>query len=518
VSLRARLLIGLVLLAAAGLGVVAIVTYEEQRGFLLGRVDQQAQTAVAPVSLRLGLHIDAFPGGPHGDAGRPSAFGHHGAGDQGTDRGPGPQPFTIEPLGTYGELLSASGRVLQTAVFHYDQSAPSPPAIPASYPKTSSSDRDVQPFTVDSRAGSGLRYRVVAISVGGGRELIVAVPLGEVDQTLHRLIVVELLVVAGVIGALVLLGWIVIRIGLRPLERIGRVASEIAHGDLSRRVAPAGPRTEVGRLGMALNDMLAQIEHAFADRQRGEERLREFVADASHELRTPLASIRGYSELARLGVTSDVDELRRMMARIEAESARMGGLVEDLLLLARLDELPEVRRIDVDLRQLAEHAVQDARATAPERAIELAADGDEPAVVLGDPNQLRQVLANLLRNAIVHTTAGTPIDVTLVTDRGQVRIDVRDYGDGLPAGAGDRVFDRFWRSEGGRSRTRGGSGLGLAIVKALVQAHHGEVRAENAAGGGARFTVTLPLAAEDALAASASSGDSQVALAPSSAA
>jgi two-component system, OmpR family, sensor kinase len=516
VSLRARLLVGLVVLAAAGLGVVAIVTYEEQRAFLFGRVDQQAQTAVAPVSLRLGLHTNAFPTGPHG-TGRPSGFAHQDAGHQSTAQGPGPQPFTIEPLGTYGELLSASGRVLRTAVFHYDQSAPSPPVLPSSYPKTSPSDRDVQPFTVDSRAGAGLRYRVVAISVGGGRVLIVAVPLGEVDQTLHRLIVVELLVAAGVIGALVLLGWIVIRIGLRPLERIGRVASEIAHGDLSRRVAPAGPRTEVGRLGMALNDMLAQIEHAFADRQRGEERLREFVADASHELRTPLASIRGYSELARLGVTSDVDELRRMMGRIEAESARMGGLVEDLLLLARLDELPEVRRIDVELRQLAEHAVQDARATAPERAIELAADADNDVVVRGDPNQLRQVLANLLRNAIVHTPAGTPIDVTLVAGRGHACIEVRDHGDGLPPGAGDRVFDRFWRSEGGRSRTRGGSGLGLAIVKALVHTHHGEVRAENSVGGGARFTVTLPLAG-DAPAASASSGDSQVSLAPSSAA
>ena len=213
-----------------------------------------------------------------------------------------------------------------------------------------------------------------------------------------------------------MLGWLVIRVGLRPLERIGRVASEIAGGDLSRRVTPSDSRTEVGRLGLSLNEMLAQIERAFQDRSESEERLRHFLADASHELRTPLSSIRGYAELFRLGAANDPATLERAMSRIEAEATRMGVLVEDLLLLAQTGPVSRGSPASpVDLRVLAEHAADDARVVAPGREITLTAD--EPLLVMGDPDRLRQLIANLVRNAVIHTPSGSPIELTLRRER-----------------------------------------------------------------------------------------------------
>jgi two-component system OmpR family sensor kinase len=285
------------------------------------------------------------------------------------------------------------------------------------------------------------------------------------------------------------LAWWLVAIGLRPLERIGRTAGAIAAGDLSRRVEPATPRTEVGRLGLALNAMLDRLEHAFAEREASEDRLRRFLADASHELRTPLASIRGYAELFRMGAASEPDDIAKAMRRIEDEAARMGVLVEDLLTLARLDEVREAPHGSVDLALLARDAVDDARATAPEREITLDA---EPVTVNGDADQLRQVLANLLRNALVHTPAGTPIDVSVSVDDGAARLEVRDHGPGLPGENPDALFERFWRAEGGRERGKDGAGLGLAIVAGIVDGHRGTVSAANAPGGGAAFEVRLP--------------------------
>jgi two-component system OmpR family sensor kinase len=473
-SLRARLLIGLVALAAIGLGAAALVTYEEQRSFLLTKIDQQVAQARLPVSVRLGLVKSRLPAGTGGAIPRGTA-----------KRG----PSTFQASGTYGILLGAGGQVVKAQSFGYDESAAAVPSLPAHFRVTAAGSSDVRIFTV---ATAGVRYRAAAFSLTNGRVLVIAVPLTSVDQTLQRLVVVEALVGGGVILALILLGWLVIRIGLRPLDRIGRVASEIARGDLSRRVSRTHPRTEVGRLGTALNEMLVQIEQAFADRGESEERLRRFLADASHELRTPLASIRGYAELFRLGAASEPATLERAMARIEAEATRMGGMVEDLLTLARLDELPEIQFVPVDLRALAETAVHDTRAVAPGRPVSLFAS--EPVSVLGDPGQLRQVLSNLTRNALLHTGDATPIEV-MVSRRGSTaEVVVRDHGPGLPAGSQDRLFERFWRDQGGRSRGPGGAGLGLAIVRAVAQAHHAEVRAENAPDGGAVFRVTIPLA------------------------
>ncbi|MFZ0043007.1 MAG: HAMP domain-containing sensor histidine kinase, partial [Solirubrobacteraceae bacterium] len=404
-------------------------------------------------------------------------------------RPPGLAPAAALPPGTFGELLDPQGQVIRQRTFSYGETTTTP-TLPA-HPPVSRPGSKPALFTVTSTTGSGTRYRAIAFAVGANTA-IVGVPLREADQTLHRLIMVEILVGVGVIVALIALGWVVIRIGLRPLEKMGRVASEIAGGDLSRRIAPAEPRTEVGRLALSLNEMLGQIERAVGDSRRSEQRLRRFLADASHELRTPLASIRGYAELFRMGAADDQATLARAMSRIEAEAARMGVLVEDLLLLAQLDHEPERRQVPVDMLELVGHAVQDSSVIAPEREITLHAD--DPTTVLGVPDQLRQLVANLTRNAVIHTPPGTPIELSLTHEAQQARLEVRDHGPGLPTDAGEQLFERFWRTEGGRRRGRGGAGLGLAIVRAIVTAHHGTVTAENAPGGGALFVVRLPLA------------------------
>lgn len=479
-SLRARLLAGMVVLVAAGLLVAAFVTYEEQRSFLLTRVDQQVLSALPVISTQ--LRIDNTPAGENF---RRRHLPARLFGGQFRSRA-----LAILPPGTFGELRNANGTVLRSRTFSYSASAGASPVLPASLP-TSPPGSAPHVFGVQSTGPGGQHYRAVAFKVGSDT-VVVAVPLREAEDTLHRLVVVEALVAGGVIVALIVLGWFVIGVGLRPLERIGRVASEIAGGDLSRRVTPSDPKTEVGRLGLSLNVMLAQIERAFRDRSESEERLRHFLADASHELRTPLSSIRGYAELFRLGAAEDPATLRRAMTRIEAESARMGVLVEDLLLLAQLDQTSEMRHIPVDLAELADHAAADTRVVAPDRDVTVADDGS--VFVLGDPDRLRQLLANLLRNAVIHTPAGSPVEISVRRARESALLEVRDHGPGLPPEAQDKVFERFWRTEGGRTRGPGGAGLGLTIVRAIVVAHGGEVRASNADGGGALFHVELPLA------------------------
>ena len=482
-SLRARLLAGVALLVACGLAAGAVVTYAEQRSFLLDRVDQQVQSAVGPLSFQLGVDGRRAPNGPDSGAPAPASRSpRHG--------GPVGAGATLPP-GTFGALLGRGGGVIKARTFSYGERSQPRPVVPVRFP-VSTAAGSLHTFTVRSHGASGQSYRAAAVRTFDGRTLLVAVPLREVNQTLHRLIVVELLVGAGVILALIALGAIVIRVGLRPLSRIGQTASEIAAGDLSRRVEPSDSDTEVGRLGRSLNDMLGQIETAFAARRDSEDRLRRFLADASHELRTPLAAIRGYAELFRIGAADDPETLARAMSRIESEAVRMGVLVEDLLLLAQLDQVPEPRRVVVDLSELAEQAVDDLRVTAPGRAVTL--ERTDQATVLGDPDQLRQLLANLTRNAVIHTPSGTPVALSVRRRGDDVALVVRDYGPGLPAGAGATLFERFWRSEGGRSRGHGGAGLGLAIADAIVNAHLGTIVADDAPGGGARFIVTLPAA------------------------
>jgi two-component system, OmpR family, sensor kinase len=480
-SLRARILVGVLLLSAAGLVLLAVVTYTEQRSFLSDRVDQEVRGAAPALSQAL----DSAGFRPAGE-GQSSKGGF--SQDGGSLRpGPGGRGASLNlPPGTYGQRRDASGNVLGHVLITYGQSAPAAPAIPAHVPIG-------RLFTVGSVGSSGLRYRAYVSRDPEDTGLtLVAVPLHEVDQTLGQLLLVEVLVIAGVLVALGVAAFFIVRIGLRPLNRIGATAGAIAAGDLSRRVTPADSRTEVGRLGLALNAMLARLERAFAERQASEDRLRQFLADSSHELRTPLAAIRGYAELFRMGATRDAAGTELAMRRIEEEATRMGVLVEDLLELARLDEAPDVVRQPVDLATLARDAVGDAHATDQDRPISLAAPN--AVVVPGDPHQLRQILANLMRNALVHTAAGTPIEVSVEEDGHDAVLTVRDHGPGIPDAAMTFLFERFWRADGGRGRGKAGSGLGLAIVSAIVDAHGGGVKAENAPDGGAAFVVRLPKA------------------------
>jgi two-component system OmpR family sensor kinase len=488
VSLRARLILTLVVLAGVGLLVLGAATYAAQSAFEVNRIDQQASGAVGQAEREF-----ERSGADDGTAARPP-LGRH------DDHGPGGPPggIGLAPAGTYAQQRDATGAPVGSPIvlaLPPGETRPAPPRLPA---KLSFGEHK----TVRSSGSSELRYRVYASRTPGDptHMTVVAVPFTEIDATLNHLLVIEGFVISGVLAALAAAAWWLVRLGLRPLDRIAATAGAIAAGDLSHRVERAEPRTEVGRLGLALNAMLARLEEAFAERRASEERLRRFLADASHELRTPLASIRGYAELFRIGAARDAPDVAKAMSRIEDESARMGVLVEDLLALARLDEIRDAHREPVDLTALAGDAVNDARAVAPDREIELRGAGNGDVVVDGDPDQLRQVLANLVRNALVHTPAGTPIEVALSAGRKEATLEVRDHGPGLPTKDPSELFDRFWRGDGParpRSRRGAGAGLGLAIVAGIVHAHGGRAEAADAEGGGARFTVVLPLRPAD---------------------
>ena len=490
-SLRVRLLIGILALVAAGLLVVDVVSYRALEDHLDDRVDQQVTSAARPLESalrdRAGLRFEdgATADGPpvEGAPGPEPPLGG------GPAPGGDPPPEQLPP-GTFGQLRSASGRVLASVGFDYgDEDAPRPELgqdIPVTGP-----GEPAEPFTVDAGEGDG-RFRVAATEGPDGLVTVAAVPMDDSEDTLGRLALIQAIVTVVVLAALGGLGWWVIGLGLRPLRRMSDTAGEIAEGDLSKRIENVDPKTEVGRLGISLNAMLAQIEESFRRRAESEERMRRFLADASHELRTPLASIRGYSELHRIGALDDPAELERAMARIEGESARMGDLVDGLLTLARLDEMPEPVRRPVPLGPLLEESVADARATAPDRRFDLATDGGP--VVEGDPEQLRRLIVNLLRNAVVHTPDGTPVEVSARTAAGEVTITVRDHGGGLDPGSEAKVFDRFWRASDSRARDGGGAGIGLAIVAAIAEGHGGRASAANAGDGGAQFMVVLPAA------------------------
>jgi two-component system OmpR family sensor kinase len=470
-SLRARLLAAVLVIAAVGLLTLAAVTYAEQRNFQYDRIDQQARQGAGAVAGALAER----------------GIGDHDEPDSDGDRSGGPPhgggPGVGLPAGTYGELRTAGERY--PILFDYGQNVDASPKIPARLAVG-------KPMTVSGTGGDDNHYRLVASRLRSGELAVVAIPLTAVDQTLNRLVLVEGLVIVGVLLVLAAVGWIVVRNSLLPLDRIGHTAGRIAGGDLSHRVDVTDERTEVGRVGVAMNRMLDRLEDAFTERRASEDRLRQFIGDASHELRTPLASIRGYAELFRMGAARDPADVEKAMRRIEDEAARMGVLVEDLLTLARLDQVVDAPHAEVDLAHLARDTVSDAHATAPERPIAVHADG--PAVVLGDAHQLRQVLGNLVRNALVHTPADSPIEVNVGREDGEVRVEVRDHGPGLPTDDPDELFERFWRAEGGRERGKSGAGLGLAIVAGIVGAHGGRVSAANADGGGAAFVVTLPAA------------------------
>jgi two-component system OmpR family sensor kinase len=493
-SLRARLMLGLLAIAAVGLVIVDAVSYLELRSYLYERVDQQLASAFDPVSRTLIFSPDGSgPAPPPIRGGIPPGLPIPFSGEPPSGVAPagGPPDELHIPPGTYGVLLGP-GKTVKRLPFSYGEKGLPRPELPAQPPVSPGVD-SLRPFNVPATSGSS-GFRAAAIRFPGtlSGTLVVAIPLGDTDQTLAHVRLIGLIVTAAVLAALAALAWWVIRVGLRPLERMTETANAIAGGDLSHRVEMTDERTEVGRLGVAFNAMLGQIEGALAQREASEERMRRFLADASHELRTPLASIRGYSELFRLGADADPDDLRTAMRRIEDESARMGVLVDDLLTLARLDEVREPRRDRVDLAKIAADAAEDARASAPSRPVKLDIAGAGGTEVRGDPDQLRQVAANLLANAVAHTPDGTPVEVSVTGGEDGVELRVRDHGPGLPDGAAAHVFERFWSERSGETDNGGGSGLGLSIVATVAQAHGGRARAANAPGGGAVFTVALP--------------------------
>jgi two-component system OmpR family sensor kinase len=414
-------------------------------------------------------------------------------------------------------------------------------------------EREGRAFTVDTLSGPG-NWRVLAVTrtyrdVSGPHDITVALAtsLDDVDDTVRQLRFINLLVGVFVLGGLAVAGYAMVRSALRRLEEMERTAGAIAGGDLARRVVDADASTEVGRLGLALNVMLDQIETAFREGQasegravESEARMRQFVADASHELRTPLTSIRGFAELYRQGAASDPAATADLLGRIEGEATRMGVLVDDLLLLARLDQQRPLARAPVDLVALARDATDAARLVARDREITLVT-GEESLVVTGDEARLRQVVGNLVDNALTHTPAGTPVEVRVTTERiadrggsggggrgegrggppgregrGEDReeereagggaddggdaarprdravLAVRDEGPGLTPEQSARVFERFYRTDAARSRPGGGAGLGLSIVAAIAAAHGGWAEVDSTPGEGTTFRVVLP--------------------------
>jgi two-component system OmpR family sensor kinase len=460
VPLRTRILIVTVTLFLIGLGIGGFTTYHFVSSSLVDRVDDQLRAAARPVAAMLTRTSLRHPGAH--------------------------APFL--PAGSYTALLDERGRVRREARFAFGEAGPRPRI---SSELIRAQGREGKPtLTTTSAVSGGIDYRLLAERFGEQGTVIVALPLTEVQATERRLVLI-----GGLVGGLVLIGigaaaYLLTRRELRPLERMAKRSRAISAGDLSQRLRPDDPRTEVGQLGAALNAMLGEIERAFAERLAAEERLRRFVADASHELRTPVTSIRGYAEMFRRGASDRPADLAKVMSRIEEEGKRMGELVEELLLLARLDQGLPLEHRPVDLAAVVDAAVDAARASDPERPIEVESMGQ--LVVLGSESRLRQVVDNLLGNARVHTPAGTPIHVRLAVEESQVVLEVADQGPGVPAEEGDRIFERFYRTDRSRTRSQGGAGLGLSIVRSVVEAHRGAVGYRARPGGGSVFRIVLP--------------------------
>ena len=356
-------------------------------------------------------------------------------------------------------------------------------------------------LTTASTQSAGPQFRVLVSKASDGDLTVLGQTLDTTADTLRHLLWIELAVTGGALIIALLLGLWLVRVGLQPLRQVEATAEAIAEGDLSRRIPGDERRTEVGRLSRVLNVMLARIQRAFADRdateaqlRRSEERLRRFVADASHELRTPVAAVSAYAELYTRGAAEHPEDLDRFIAGIQGESERMKHLVEDLLLLARLDEGLPIEHRPVELVSVAADAIEAARAMGPAWPITLRATG--PVEVLGDRLRLRQVVDNLLANVRAHTPAGTRTVVSVTSRDARAVMEVADDGPGLSAEEAAQVFERFYRADPSRTRTSGGSGLGLSIVWSIVAAHYGTITASPGADGGAVFTVTLPASAE----------------------
>jgi two-component system OmpR family sensor kinase len=480
-TLRLRLVVGLVILVLTGLAIFGFSTYALYSRSQYDRLDDQLRNSLS--SVECGLFSNTSQSGP--------ACG----------RG------AFAPYGTYAVLIASDGSevVDETTGKVVELRFPGStgePSLPDVIPDPGKQGRL---FTTGSSTGSGDWRVSVSRALGGGPDrdellLVVAIPTKEVTESLRRLILIEGSAAGGLLIILAMGSWFILRRGLRPLEQMATSTRTITAGGLSHRVEPSDGRSEVGQLGLALNTMLSELEIAFKERDATEHRLRQFLADASHELRTPLTSIQGFAELFRLGADHPDLDLEVVMRRIEQESARMKVLVDDLLMLARLDQPSVAEPGPVDLAVLCADACSDAHAIAPDRQVSLVAP--EPVVINGDGNHLRQAIANLVTNAVKHTPGASAIEVTAVSRPGARLVErvavviVRDHGHGLDATALEHAFDRFWQADS--ARVGHGSGLGLAIVESIAHEHGGSVTAANALDesgnvAGAVFTITLPI-------------------------
>ena len=465
-SLRNRLTIGVLVLSAIGFVGAGVGSQALLRNYLIHQVDDQLLSVVGGTADRLD---QAGIAREENDDDRPARSL--------TPLNRVPTSISVTVLDPFGNLIGGIGGDLNSnQITDYVKGLL--PGQVAAYGN--------RPFTIEA-PGADFRVATTVLPSSLG-SVIVAQSLAEFDKTTRQIGTVFL-----VIGSLVLLfiafaSRQVIKVGMRPLEKIEETAEQIAAGDLSARLENFDPDTEVGRLSTSLNTMLSRIEESFEARMQSEDKLRRFVADASHELRTPLTAIRGFAELHRQGAVPEGEKTHELIARIEKESMRMGYLVEDLLMLARMDQSRELVISDVNLSELVQEAVTSAQAAGPDHVI--TTNISAGIVTKGDADKIYQVVTNLLANARAHTPAGTTITVSAFSDGADSFITVADNGPGLTAEDQARIFERFYRVDASRQRnSKDGSGLGLSIVDAVMRAHGGDVSVESELGKGAAFTL-----------------------------
>ena len=477
-SLRNRLVLGVVILSTLGFIASGVVAQNQLKSFLIHQIDDQLINVGSGALPRVNLAGIVDDDEYQERRGRPER-----------DDDAVPQtPLDRVPTSTSLTLLDSNGAVV--GGIGGDLNRVSVRDYIAGYTPTEVAEFEGRPFTIKAK---GENFRVLALPLPSNLgSVAIAQSLSDVDRTLSRLQWLFLLIGFVIVGLIAFASRTMIKVGLKPLSDVEVTAAQIAAGDLSARLPEAKPSTEVGRLTTSLNTMLARIEESFTVRKTSEDKLRRFVADASHELRTPLTAIRGFAELHRQGAVSGEEETKQLLARIEGESIRMGSLVEDLLLLARLDQAREMQHLPVDIAQVTKDAVASAQVAGPEHPISLIGDVDE-LYTLGDQHRIHQVVANLLANARTHTPVGTPITVSIAQSSGGVRIAVRDSGPGLSEEDQKRIFERFYRADSSRVRIDGeGSGLGLSIVDAVMKAHGGSVSVSSEIGKGSTFTLFFP--------------------------